>query len=432
MHEGWKLTQQKITDEVISRLESIAILECRKKEHHQLKQADEKARALREIKRTQLEILILRRFIDSIVWTMLRFEHSTIRRLPMKGGVDNLSVANILQAKNVVDEINKDGGAIAISSDLTTFVHTGDILSLSLKDGLKLIELKSGKKNIEFSEAAQFSHEVKCPHFDEIFTKGLSDTDKKHYSRTKKQLERASTILQTINTGKGIDQFHELPLAIEENSLSPEFYPEAIARCREELTDEKQWSITVVDSCLYIGVYSNPEMGFVGFNAWMDGIECKSEIYNLTDSFHDALSRPLPALDLPTKLLEEIIDGSIVVVACLDYKAFFDFANKLYPGLFYLSRPSTRLRKIAEDFTINGQLIACDSAQGTIYLGGGLVTRMIFDLHRPKNIIEVQYRSSNLFDGSKVRQARKAVRDKKKQKKRKSNIQKASRKQNRK
>ncbi|MCY1371423.1 hypothetical protein D9M69_585630 [compost metagenome] len=65
-------------------------------------------------------------------------------------------------------------------------------------------------------------------------------------------------------------------------------------------------------------------------------------------------------------------------------------------------------------------------------MGGGLVTRMIFDLHRPKNIIEVQYRSSNLFDGSKVRQARKAVRDKKKQKKRKSNIQKASRKQNRK
>ncbi len=145
-----------------------------------------------EIKKAKLEILILRRLIDSIVWTMLNFEHSTIRRLPLKGGVDNLSVSSILQAKDIIDEMNKDGGIIAISSDITTFVHTGDILSLSLDDGFKFIELKSGRKNIEFSEAAQFSHEIKCPHFDDEYTKDFSDTDKKHYLRIKKQLERSS------------------------------------------------------------------------------------------------------------------------------------------------------------------------------------------------------------------------------------------------
>ncbi|MEE5145848.1 hypothetical protein V2J91_07095 [Pseudomonas alliivorans] len=431
VHEGWKLAQQKIIEEIILRLESIGTLESRKKEQHQNKQKDEKEQTIREINRAKREILVLRRFIDSIVWTMLKFEHSTIRRLPLKGGVDNLSIASILQAKDVIDEMNTDGGTIAISSDITTFVHTGDILRLSLNDGFKFIELKSGKKNIEFSEAAQFSHEVKCPHFDEAFTKDFNDTDKKHYSRTKKQLERAKAIVETIETGKGIDQFYNAPLTIEETSLSPEFYSEAIVKCREEITEDKPWSITVVDSCLYIGVYSKAEMGFVGFNAWMDGMECKSPIYNLTDSFQDALSRPLPSLDLPTKLLEEILNGSIIIVVCLDYRAFFNFANKLYPGLFFLSKPDEKITRMVEDFKIDGQFITCNTNNGKMFLGGGLITRMIFDLHRPKNIIEMQYRSSELFDDSAIKQARKAARDKKKKKKSQSKIRKLSKKQNR-
>ena len=402
VHEGWKLAQQKVFDGIILRLETIKALESIKKEQHKKKQKHEKEQTIMEIKKAKLEILIMRRLIDSIVWTMLNFEHSTIRRLPLKGGVDNLSVSSILQAKDIIDEMNKDGGIIAISSDITTFVHTGDILSLSLDDGFKFIELKSGRKNIEFSEAAQFSHEIKCPHFDDEYTKDFSDTDKKHYLRIKKQLERSSSIVDIIKTGKGIDPFHNMPITIEENHLSPEFYSESIVKCWNEITENKYWSITVVDSCLYIGVYSNPEIGFIGFNTWMDGIDCKSPIYNLTDSFHDALSRPLASLDLPTKLLEDIFNGSITIVSCLDYNAFLNFANELYPDLFFLSAPSMDIKRNIEGFEIDGKFITFNTKNGDVFLGGGLVTRILFDLQRPKNIIEAQYRSSNIFEDSKI------------------------------
>ncbi|EIM2855679.1 hypothetical protein LMW84_002749, partial [Escherichia coli] len=176
---GWKRAQRIIADELIIRLSQIKDLELEKNCAHSKKDYETKKKCIRNIERTRLEIRILRRCIDSIVWAIFRNEHSSIRRLPINRNTDNLTIFNIHDSMVVADEINADPMAIAVITDITTFVHTGDLLALIPQQGITLIEIKSGKKNIEFSKAAMFSVQSKCLHFDEIYRKDLDKNDLK-------------------------------------------------------------------------------------------------------------------------------------------------------------------------------------------------------------------------------------------------------------
>lgn len=187
VHDGWKKAQIKISHNVINKPGEIEALEIKKKEFHREKNKDAKQECINKINTLKSEILILRRFIDSIVWTILEDEHSTIRRLPLDDNLDNLSVKNLKEAIQTLEQINTNPFTIGISSDLTTFIHTGDLLVRNYLEGtLSIVELKTGKKNLEFCDAANFSLDSACPIFDEQYTKELSPVDLKHYQRTKK------------------------------------------------------------------------------------------------------------------------------------------------------------------------------------------------------------------------------------------------------
>ncbi|MDR8464534.1 hypothetical protein FPK40_23480, partial [Acinetobacter baumannii] len=84
-------------------------------------------------------------------------EHSSLRRLPINAVNDNLSEDNIIDSMVAADLINQDKHAIAIVSDMSTFVHVGDLVTFNPLDGFQLVEVKTGKKNNEIYEAAEFS-----------------------------------------------------------------------------------------------------------------------------------------------------------------------------------------------------------------------------------------------------------------------------------
>ncbi len=355
---GWKRAQKIIADELIIRLSRIEKLEKEKKSAHANKDYETKQKCIRDISGTKSEITILRRCIDSIVWTILRNEHSSIRRLPIKGNPNNLSAFNIRDSMLAADEINTDPMAIAVITDMTTFVHTGDLLALIPQQGVALIELKSGKKNIDFSKAAKFSLLSECPHFDEVYTKELDKKDLKHYQRTKRQFKRTQNVIEAIETGKGFDNLHQSPVTIQDRNFQPEFYTDKITKLWHEIYNGKSWAITDINDCLFIGAYSNSNMGFCGFNGWMDVSKISGTVFNILDSFSDALSRPFFSLNLPDKLLLDIINGDLIVVLCLDHKRFAERANKIYPGLYnILDFPST-ISDAMNMFSVNGKGIA--------------------------------------------------------------------------
>lgn len=397
VHEGWKIAQKKIAFEIIARLEEITSLQQQSKNYHRQKNSKEKLRCLRESRLKEYEIKVLRRFIDSIVWVLFDNEHSSIRRLALPGKNDNLSKENIIDSMIAADLINEDPTSIAIVSDMTMFVHAGDLVVYKMGQSVSLVEVKSGEKNIEFSHAAQFSVESQCQHFDEQFIKNLNEKDIKHYTRTKKQWQRLTDITQTINKGTGYDHYHKTLVNIEDENYIPEFYNQAIVNCWNEIKSGKNWSIEVIDDCVYVGAYKKSDMGFVGFNTWMDGTNFKGRVFNISDSIGNHFVQPLFNLNLPHELIEDIITGNLIIVLCLDYNKFMQLANQMHPNLLHLAPLPKKFTDPDDFFMIGKEAIFSYKNGNTSFIGTGLESRIIFDLQKPSNIIDWIYKGSDLY-----------------------------------
>ncbi|EPN9364703.1 hypothetical protein ACT47M_002743 [Cronobacter muytjensii] len=430
VHEGWKILQKNIASEVIIRLEKIDALKKDVVEYHKQKNSEQKVLCKHKIDSTSFEIKILRRYIDAVVWTMFSNEHSTIRRLPLPDGNDNLSVKNINDSMVAADIINENPTSFAIISDLTTFVHAGDIIKSDFETGITLAEVKSGKKNIEFSHAAQFSVATKCPYFDDEFTKDFDAKDVKHYKRTKKQWERLTGITETINTGEGHDYYHEKKVKIQEINHTPTFFFDEILDRWREIKSGKNWSIQVIDECLYIGAYSKPEMGFVGFNSWMDITDFHGRVVNISDSIINNFAQPLFCLNVPDDLLEDIVSGDLIIVLCLDYSKFMSYGNQRFPTLFGLAPPPQNGFDRNDYFMIEKKAIYTNQDGNLHFLGTGLESRIVFDFQKPSSVAEWIYKTSDLYtmkQRKKQQEKKEAARQKKAKTKTQKNARRISR-----
>lgn len=309
----------------------------KKKEHHRNKDKEKKEKCIDEINLKKFEILILRRCIDSIIWSILDEEHSSLRRLPINAGNDNLSEDNIIDSMVAADLINQDKHAVAIVSDMSTFVHVGDLVTFNPLDGFQLVEVKTGEKNNELYKAAEFSVISECPHFEENFINNMPDNDVKQFNRIKRQIIRGMNVLEAINTGEGFDNLHQSKVKIDEIDHPSEFYTHRLVKMWEIIRGGKNWAIDTIDECLFLGMYRDSEMGFVAFNGWMDSLGIKSPVVNINDSFFDPLSRPFMSLHLPTEMLSDLMSGQIIIVMCFDNELFFTVLTKRTQVYFSLA-----------------------------------------------------------------------------------------------
>lgn len=390
VHEGWKEAQSIIIDRTIRNLNEIDILKAEYKDACRSKDRPLGLTIKNKINALQVENSVMRRMIDSIAWAMLHFEHSTIRRLIVKGAHTNFSAQNIKDSIPTLSLYNQNDHHIAICCDLTTFIHVGDILLYDAKNGRTLfVELKSGDKNIALSGLATIAIEAKCKAFENELKKELSETDNKHFERLRKQAKVGKTVVDTINNEKGTDHNTGAGVTIFPTTYEPQSYSPIIKKCYEQLSDTKSWAIETVDECLHIGIYNNNDQAFVGFNAWMDLIGCKSQIYNIMDSFRIPTSTPFASLSLPTELLEKMILGEISLILCLDIKAFVYLANSMFPNFFsYASKKITA--KADQEYTqplkLEGK--AVQGPEGAI-IGQGVSDRILFDLLTPKQALKM-------------------------------------------
>ncbi|WP_145128076.1 hypothetical protein [Pseudomonas sp. URMO17WK12:I11] len=396
VHDGWKLAQKLIVIKVCKNLSQISSLEAQKNELHIKKDSIGKSKKLEEIKRLNLENNMLRRFVDSIVWNMLFDEQSTIRRLPMNKHGDNLSVKNIEDIQEVIDQYNECPMTIAVMADLTTFVHHGDV-ALRNSQGTSFIEVKSGSKSKELLHVMESSERLDCILAETILTKDFTKSEKQQYKRIKKQADRARNLSSTLKLNEGYDQLTGRKVTIKEVKCDIKYYNDELLGCRKRLEDNGKYAISVIDSCLYIGMYKKPESAYLGFSSWMNVLKCSNPIYNLTDSFFDALARPLPSLNMPTEFLEEIITGKIIVMGCLNTNDFYELSRKLYPSMITLKRPSNKADM--GEMHVGGEAMAMAMGDQGIqgYLGDGLLNRIRFDLQTPSSILEHQYATTNKY-----------------------------------
>jgi hypothetical protein len=403
IHDGWKEAQRRIAVLLKERLVRRSEAQADEAEQRRLRSKEGQTAAKRRLQAIGVEMLVLRRTLDVILWTIFAGEHSTLRRLFVQGGQHNLSAKNIDDAIPAAEFFNRDPQVMAVCTDMLSIVHVGDLLIANRGTGeLVFSELKTGEKNLAITAAAEFAIRSGCERFEKLATASYDKADQKHYERVKRQSQRNETILNTIRDEGGTDPSTGAQVFIHPTEEPSEFWTDTITACYQQLNDAKQWAIGVIDECLYLGVYSSQEMAFIGFQAWMDREKCESPIHNLTDSFFDPGTRPLGATLLPRDLREKILRGDILVVMCLDIAKMIALANRIQPGYMSLAtkKESSRMRqeRAMGDFTLRGLLIKTNEGGGvSMFLGGGFRDRILFDQHRPAQLIAQNMRSSVAF-----------------------------------
>lgn len=391
VHDGWKDAQRRIADFLIDALARRSAAEAHQKEQHRLKSKEGKRLAREDAARIGLEISVARRMLDVILWTIFAGDHSTLRRLHVDGGEHNLSTANIVDAMKAADHFNNDAQVMALSTDMLSFVHVGDLILANRAEGsISFIELKAGEKNVDIAQTAEVAVQSECEYFEALATSGYNETDRKHYERVKRQAKRNDTIVSTIRNEGGTDPNTGSKVVIQPTPDLVEHWSEDVMRCYESLNESKKWAISVIDECVYVGVYSDQRMAFVGFQAWMKQQGCESRIFSLTDSFRDPGVRPLGATFLSLDLQKKILRGEILVIMCLDILRMIDLANKLQPGYLQLATKTETVRMRGQkvgDFTLNGLFIRANVAGEVTFLGGGFRDRVLFDQQRPAQLL---------------------------------------------
>jgi hypothetical protein len=391
-HDGWKQAQIDIAAFLIDAIPRRSQAEAAERDCHRLRDKQGMRQARAATHEVELEIKVARRMLDVIIWTIFMGEHSTLRRLQVQDGKHSFSVASIEEAMRVASSLNDDPLVMAVSTDMLSLVHVGDLVVSNLRTGqVDFVELKAGKKNAAISAAAQFAVQSGCERFEATATAQLNGRDRKHYERVKRQVVRNETIISTIRNEGGVDPNTGNEVVIQPTIEPVEFWSDRIQRCYERLAeDQKTWAIDVIDDCIYLGVYSDQAVAFAGFNSWMQTHECESRIFNLADSFCDPGVRPLGAAMLSLELRQKVLRGEILVIMCLDIQKFIDLGNSMQPGFLRLasrSESAEARRRGIGSFALNGRYIhSTVEGEGAI-LGEGARDRLLFDQHCPTHFL---------------------------------------------
>jgi len=391
-HEGWKQAQKEIAAFLTAALVRRAVAQANEKEQHRQKNKDGLTQARALTKQISLEIAIARRMLDVILWTIFAGDHSTLRRLHINGGQHSLSAANIEEAMRVADSFNANPLVMALSTDMLTFVHVGDLIVTNRETGFTdFIELKAGDKNAGIAAIAEFAVRSRCEMFEQMATADFDETDKKHYERVKRQASRNDTILSTIRNEGGTDPNTGNRVIIRSTPEPVSVWSNRIQQCFESLTEDKKWAIDVIDDCLYLGVYSDQYSAFAGFQGWMRIQHCESQIFSLTDSFLDPGVRPLGATFLSLELRQKILRGDILVIMCLDIKRFVELGNTMQPGSMRLATPAESAKMFNRgigNFTLKGRFINLTVGGEKTTLGAGIRDRILFDQQYPAQLLK--------------------------------------------
>lgn len=391
VHDGWKQAQLRIAELLVDALQRRETVAAQVTESHQRRDKVGKTAAQAKVAVVDIEITILRRILDVALWTICAGDHSMMRRFFVAGGGSNFSTKNIQTAMSAAAAYNSDPHKIALSTDILSYVHIGDLLVSDCKTGqVTFVEIKEGEKNQAIAEAVKFALESGCELFEHLTTEQLSATDLSHYNRTKRQAVRNQTIIETVRNEGGVDQNTGAIVSVLKTDDPPDLWVGNIMSCYEKLGSDKPWSIASIDECVHLGVYNDPKMAFVGFNAWMDRIKCESEILNLTDSFFDPSVRPLGATFLSIELQNKILRGEVLVIICLDYERLFEMANKLQAGFMGLASNKDTQESRRHKFRMlehKGRAIEMRVGGNVRMLGAGFRDRVVFDQQRPSQIV---------------------------------------------
>jgi hypothetical protein len=357
---------------------------------------DNRNKLKEQVKLLELKENIMKKLADSIAWKLLDYDYTSIRRLYHDQNQMDIGNSNILHDITTINAIFEENKRkFPLITDITSFMQTGDILLKDTSKGngsISIIELKEGKVNEKIEEILMNYTNNHCDYYLHNELKSKDEKFAKQFSRYIKQQKSMINVINTINSGEGIDQSTGLNVKISKDIFTVNSYEKDILDMLEEV-NKKNYSTRVIDDCLLIGVYNNTKLNMqFAFKGWVDILKIDFPIINLFSSINIPLAYPLfiHSFSLEDKI--KLIDGKKTVLMCLDINMWLEKMREKGISYRYLTTKETgrinSVNKNIKAFVLNDKAIEFDYKGNKTLLYDGLFGRMFYELINPSSIID--------------------------------------------
>lgn len=300
------------------------------------------------IENLKIQENIVRHLADTIAYQMLQGQLHIMRRLYMEvGGNISLSNSNFQSVLAVAEEINSKPGNMALITDLTGYIQTGDLLCLI--DGRLVIgEVKEGSKNLHILEILKEIQEEGKSAEDAKEKHKLDDYSYKQLKRNIRQQEVMKMVSEIINTDKGTDPLTNEPFKfLTPDGAAPRYFAE-LHEQKKYLDKSNMLSYNVIDDCLYIGMYKGP-FRFMGAKILQsmynkpDGNYAAMDMFKITES----VNKPIFFLPFEKEFIFDILFGRIKLLFILDLDDYMKVFSKVgYKAEWGTTKETTKAKEI--------------------------------------------------------------------------------------
>ncbi len=340
------------------------------------------------LKKAEYQECVVRKTMDAIVWQLFNYELSTLRRLYCGEEPIDITDSNIQSEIDYIKHFRQHSPAgFALISDLTSFVQIGDIVERIPNDHTRLVELKEGAVNAKILQLIAEAAQIPCPSYLSAQLQNETESFVKHFTRTVNQATKDSNTCNTINTGTGIDQASGLNVHIKERYFTIDTYFPVMHDLSIEC-HKKGYAIATIQECLIIGVYEIRRFPCDAFGLWANSLNIKDPIFDLRQSFHEPLARPIYLDPFSENFIASVITGDIVVKMAIDTEQWFNLLQAKGCRIRIMSRKETARMKSKSKahntlYELDGQGVEIEKDGNTIYLGQGFFSKIFTNFFTP-------------------------------------------------
>ena len=352
---------------------------------------------------TDSHIALIRGIADAMVWQLIGQQLCHARRFYKEQAPVNLKESNFESVVFCAEEnAKRDPGSISIISDLTSFVQVGDLLTMNSDGQITIAEVKEGKKNHEIMDFMKFFMETPCERALDHFAQQQGKSGVKQLVRMIRQAERMGHVTEVMSTGKSVDPDTDHTINIPEEFVYVPHWDRQLNKILAD-ADLKGYGYDVIDSCLFMGAYSNDERlphGHVMFNILFDKYEggLESPRYRLSDCMRSPMALKIFNLNISDEHKFDLLFGRKNVCLGLNISRFLERLKKVGVTVREATNKeaSQMEQKGAKLYKWKGKAIFIGNGKTEVCLSHGLFVRILF--HNQMPIETVQAIVANLPD----------------------------------
>lgn len=392
-HEGFKLAQTLIIEEVLFNQNLLRKKKIELKENRRLRDKEASIKTEHVISVIKNRLGAYFHIADGIAWQLINGEIHISRRLFIGETTKQLNSSNLDHAITVANEINQFPENFALISDLTHFVQIGDLL-IRTPESIGITELKQGAVNEKIAKLVNKMSNPDCPI--KVIEEEISTFDTntiKQLDRVLRQQKRAFQAIEVINKDKGNDPKTGQKITVLTPKNLTSVYSHEFQKLLIKLESSK-WAYDVLDrGCLHIGLYRDEGILLAPFLI-KDILSKETENYVVVDfmSIAGNVSEPLFAKPISPNFIIDILVGDLKLIVGLNIDALIEiFKNTGFEVKLLSEKETMKFRqreKMKVIFIINKRAIQITNPQNkkSMIVGGGIISKILFDSIYPSNL----------------------------------------------